>query len=359
MLVLTNEEIETFLSMPDCIRALEEAYRDFGNGLAVDIPRQDMLVDNPRPGAVHSFKTMSGSWPKGGVAALRLNSDIVNWPEVNGSPRRVKMPISEPGGRYNGSILLFSVDTGQLLCIMNDGLIQKTRVGGSSGVAAKYLAREDAKAMGLLGTGWQAEAHLEALCAVRQFDRVKVYSPTEANRIDFVERYRAKLQVNIVAVDSPEEAADGADVLISATNSMEPTIKPEYVKPGMHIASVRGSEIPLDVLSSATRLVVNTREPVTAYPAKGWPSEVPEFKNGDYSRPDIGQFDLSKAPELQEVVAGQAEGRRSADEITCFHNYKGLGLQFSAMGSVVLAEAKKRGLGLELDDRLFTQSVHP
>ncbi len=359
MLIVTNEEIETFLEMPECIEALEQAYGDLGRRDAVDIPRQDMLVPNARPGAVHSFKTMSGSWPRAGVAALRLNSDVVHWPTVGGSPRRVKMPISEPGGRYNGSVLLFSTDTGQLVCMMNDGVVQKTRVGGSSGVAAKHLARKQCKAMGLLGTGWQAEAHLEAMCAVRTFDVVKVFSPTSENRRTFVERFRSKLQVNIVEAGSVDEAAAGADILVSATNSMTPTIKPEWVKPGMHVTSVRGSEIPLDVLNKVTRLVVNTSEPVTAYPARGWPSDVPEFANGDYSRPDIGVFDLSTVPELKDVVAGTAPGRESDDEITCFHNYKGLGLQFAALGSIVLREARKRALGHAVDDRLFTQSVHP
>jgi alanine dehydrogenase len=359
MLIVTNEEIESFLAMPECLQVLEEAYRDLGNGDAADIPRQDMLVSNPRPGAVHSFKTMSGSWPRAGVAALRLNSDIVNWPVVNGSPRRVKMPVSQPGNRYNGSVLLFSTDTGQLLCIMNDGVIQKTRVGGSSGVAAKYLARKNSKVLGLLGTGWQAEAHLEALCAVRTFDLVKVYSTTAENRKSFVERFRAKLQINIVAVDSAADAAKDADVLLSATNSMTPTIKPEWVRPGMHIASVRGSEIPIEVLNKVDRLVLNTAQPVTAYPARGWPSEVPEFTNGDYSRPDIGILDFSTVPELKDVVAGKAPGRQSDDEITCFHNYKGLGLQFAAMGSIVYREATKRKLGRSVEDILFTQSVHP
>ncbi|MCC6781001.1 MAG: ornithine cyclodeaminase family protein [Hyphomicrobiales bacterium] len=345
--------------MPDCIASLERAYRDLGEEDAVDIPRQDMLVPNAREGAVHSFKTMSGSWPRGGVAALRLNSDIVSWPVLNGEPRRVKLPVSQPGNRYNGSVLLFSTDTGQLLCIFNDGVVQKTRVGGASGVAAKHLSRQDSKVLGLLGTGWQAEAHLEAMCCVRQLEIVKVYSPNPDNRRRFVERYRTKLNVRIEAVDSAEAAAEGADILVSATNSMTPTIRPEWVRPGIHVASVRGSEIPIEVLSKVDRLVVNTSEPVTAFPARGWPSQVPEFVNGDYSRPDVGVLDLSRVPELKDVVAGKAVGRQSSNESSCFHNYKGLGLQFAALGSIVYREACERKMGLSIDDVYFTQSVQP
>lgn len=358
MLILTNEDVEQILHMPECVATLEEAYRDFGNRDAAEIPRQDVLVDNRRPEAVHAFKTMSGSWPRAGVTALRLNSDIVSWPEVNGTPRRVKLPVSD-GERYNGMVLLFSTDTGQLLCTFNDGYTQKTRVGGSSGVAAKYLAREDSAVMGLLGSGWQAGAQVEAMCAVRDIKLLKVYSPTGQNRTLLAQTYAEKLGIEAIAVSSPAEAAKDADILVSATNSMTPTITSDLVKPGMHVTSVRGSEIPLDVLQGLDRLVVNTAQPVSAYAARGKPSEVPEFVNGDYSRPDIGVIDFSTVPELKDVVAGHAPGRQTADEVTGFHNYKGLGLQFAAMGSIIYREATDRGMGLKIEDRYFTQDVHP
>src|SRR5882757_9785860 len=115
--------------MPECILAIEAAFRDLGNEDAVDIPRQDAIVPNARAGAVHDLKTMSGSWPASGIAAIRLNSDIVTGPIVNGLPRRVKLHLSEPGGRYNGQVLLFSTDTGQLLAMVNDGMMQRARVG--------------------------------------------------------------------------------------------------------------------------------------------------------------------------------------------------------------------------------------
>ncbi len=358
MLVITNEDIESFLEMPPCVAALEAAYRDLGNRDAVDMPRQDGVVDNSRPGAVYALKTMSGSLPSAGVAALRLNSDVVHWPVVNGAPRRVKIPLSQ-GDRYNGLVLLFSTDTGELLAMFNDGYVQKTRVGGSSGVAARYLARRDAKVLGLLGTGWQATGQIEAMAAVRKLDLVKVFSPTKANREAFAATYSKKLGIDVRPVASPEEAADGADILASATNSMVATITPAMVRPGMHITSVRGSEIPLDVLKGCDRLVVNTHDPVKAYAARGWPSEIPEWENGDYSRPDIGVFDITAAPELKDVVAGLAPGRQSDSEITCFHNYKGLGLQFAAIGALLYREARSRQLGLTVEDRFFSQTVHP
>lgn len=358
MLVITNEDIETFLEMPACVEALEAAYRDLGNRDAVDMPRQDGVVDHARPGAVHAFKTMSGSWPAAGLVALRLNSDVVHWPEIDGKPRRVKIPLSQ-GDRYNGLVLLFSTETGELLAMFNDGVVQKTRVGGSSGVAAKYLAREDATVLGLIGSGWQAGGQIEAMATVRDLELVKVFSTTAANRKAFAETYAKKLGIEVRPVSSIAEAAAGVDILASATNSMTPTITPDLLRPGMHITSVRGSEIPLEVLRAVDRLVVNTHDPVTAHATRGWPEEIPEFVNGDYARPDIGVFDITQAAELKSVVAGLKPGRQSEDEITCFHNYKGMGLQFAAIGSIIYGEARTRNIGLNIEDHYFSQTVHP
>ena len=225
--------------------------------------------------------------------------------------------------------------------------------------AAKYLAREDSRILGLLGSGWQAGAQLEAMCAVRDLERIKVYSPTAANCISFAAEYSAKLGIPVEPVASEEDAASDVDILVSATNSMLPTLRGQWLRPGMHITSVRGSEMPLPVLRGVDRLVGNTSQPVSAYPARGWPSQVPEFENGDYSRPDIGVMDFSRVPELKDLVAGNSPGRQSASEITAFHNYKGLGLQFAALGSIIYREAQERGLGREVEDHYFTQSVHP
>src|SRR5258708_13414360 len=109
--------------MPDGIAAIEAAFRDLGNEDAVDIPRQDAIVPIARAGAVHDLKTMSGTWPQAGIAAIRLNSDIVTGPIVNGAPRRVKLALSEPGGRYNGQVLLFSPDPAHLLRMPTNRLL--------------------------------------------------------------------------------------------------------------------------------------------------------------------------------------------------------------------------------------------
>ena len=357
MILLTNEDIEPLLTMPECILAIEAAFRDLGNQDAVDIPRQDAIVPNAREGAVHDLKTMSGSWPAAGIAAIRLNSDIVTGPVVNGLARRVKLHLSEPGGRYNGQVLLFSTDTGQLLAIANDGIMQRTRVGATSGVAAKYLARKDAKVLGLLGTGFQAGGQLEAISCVRRLEQIRVFSPTAENRRRFAEHYRKALELDIRAVDSPDQVVVGADVLVTATNSVSPTIKAEWLRAGIHLSSVNRTELAPPVFESVTRLVVNAREGGKSFTARNSP-EIGGFNQGDRNS-HTGVADVSKVPELKDMVSGKVSGRQSDSEITCFHNYQGLGLQFAAIGAIVYREALKRKIGLTLDDRYFTQTVHP
>ena len=357
MILLTNEDVEPLLTMPDCIEAIEAAFCDLGNSDAVDIPRQDAIVPIAREGAIHDLKTMSGSWPKAGMAAIRLNSDIVTGPIVNGMPRRGKIPLSEPGGRYNGAVLLFSTDTGQLLAMINDGIMQRARVGATSGVAAKYLAPSGAKTLGLLGTGFQAGGQLEAICAVRPFDTIRIYSPTKENRMRFAAYFAANLGRDVCAVGSAEEAVEGADVLVTATNSVSPTVKPEWLKPGMHLSSINRTELGPAVFTKIDRLVVNAREGGRSYTARNAPS-IGGFNQGDRNS-HTGIADVSKVPELKDMVSGKVPGRQSGSELTCFHNYQGLGLQFAAIGAIVYREALKRNIGLKLDDRYFTQDVHP
>ena len=173
----------------------------------------------------------------------------------------------------------------------------------------------------------------------------------------FVEHYRKTLDLDIRAVDSPDEAVEGVDILVTATNSVSPTIKPEWLKPSLHLSSINRTELAPAVFGRIERLIVNAREGGKSFTARGCP-EIGGFNQGDRNS-HTGVADVSKVPELKDMVSGKARGRASREEITCFHNYQGLGLQFAAVGSLVYREAVKRKIGLVLDDRYFTQDVHP
>jgi ornithine cyclodeaminase/alanine dehydrogenase-like protein (mu-crystallin family) len=350
MLVLSNEEIARLLTMQDCIAALEPMYRDLADSRALISPRFDNMMPTSHAGGYYAFKHMGGGWPAQGVQALRINSDIVTHPLVAGMPRRVKQPLAD--GRWVGLVLLFSTETGKLLAMFPDGVMQRMRVGAASGLALKHLAREDVSTLALIGTGWQAGAQLMAARAVRNFREVRVYSLRQESRAAFAARHE-----NVRAVDSAEACVEGADVILAATSSMVRVIEPGWLKPGMHIGCIKSQEIDGEVLDRCDRVFVHDRRQ-----AKQYNNVMPGTPNVDDSREEGWWKDPAHSdryPDLGELLAERAPGRERAEEITCFANNVGTGLQFAAAGALVLRKAREQRVGRELPDDWFTEDVHP
>src|SRR5258705_10125957 len=210
-LILSNADVEKLLSMRECMDAMEIAYEELAEGRGISRLRSDSFAPTTRKDALYSLKSMDGICPKLGVGAVRINSDIITWPEDGKSARRVKVPAA-PNQRYVGLVLLFSVENGEPLAIMPDGVMQRIRVGAANGLGVKYLARKDAKTVGILGSGWQAGTQLIAVTAVRDIDTVRCFSPTRANREAFCKEMSATLGVEGVPVGSPEAAVKGAAI---------------------------------------------------------------------------------------------------------------------------------------------------
>ena len=199
MIILNNEEISTVLSMDNCLRFLERAYLEQAQGTAVNRPRSDMYLPATTSGGVYCFKTMEGALTQEKVVALRLNSDVIRWEEKGGRIIKDKIPAA-PGNKWVGLILLFSAESGEPLAIFPDGFIQGLRVAASSALAARFLAREDAAVLGILGSGWQARAHARAMCAVRAIKKILVHSPTKTNRENFAAEVEKELGIPVEAV---------------------------------------------------------------------------------------------------------------------------------------------------------------
>jgi alanine dehydrogenase len=137
-LFLNNDDIEQVITMKDTMESLEILYRELGEGIAVGAPRSDLHVPtaaakNAEAPMAHYLKSMSGASPHFGTAALRFSSDIVTWRPAGDGIRREKLPTM-PGNRWLGIVLLFSSANGELLAIMNDGVLQRMRVGGATGL---------------------------------------------------------------------------------------------------------------------------------------------------------------------------------------------------------------------------------
>ena len=226
---------------------------------------------------------------------------------------------------HQGFVALFDGTTGEPRAILNAGGITAIRTAAVSGLATRLLAREDSTTLAILGTGTQARSHLEAMHAVRRFDRVLVWSAS-GRTLDGAE-----------SVATAEEAVRDADVICTVTSSAEPVLEHGWLKPGAHINAV-GSSIPstreLDTATmAAAALFVDRRE-----------STVNEA--GDYLFPlsegAIGESHIRA--EVGDVLIGAAEGRRSPDELTVFKSL-GLAVEDLAAAEHVLARAEAENAG--------------
>jgi ornithine cyclodeaminase/alanine dehydrogenase-like protein (mu-crystallin family) len=353
-LLLSNDDVEAALQMPDCLDAMEIAYRDLGSMQGGNGLRSEILTPTVRDDALHSLLTMSGVVPRFGIGAVRINSDILTWPVSAKGRRRVKVAAA-PNGRYVGLVLLFDTHTGEPLAIYPDGVVQRMRVGATSGLAAKLLASQDASDVALLGTGWQAGAQAMAICAVRGIKRIRCYSPRREGRENFAGEMNAKLGVAVDAVATAREAVAGADIVMCATNSLEPVLAKDWLEAGMHVSSLSRLELDADVVAAANAVFIHSREvggKIVRTAGADLARETEERKAAL-----AGKTDLVSRPELSDLLLGRAPGRRSDRDITLFLNYAGLGYQFAATGHVIYRKARELGLGRELDTDLFTSAL--
>ena len=353
-LLLSNEDVEAALSMPECLDAMEIAYRDLGLMQGGNGVRSEILTPTSREDALYSLLTMSGVSPRFGIGAVRINSDILTWPESPSGRRRVKIPAA-PNGRYSGLVLLFSTHTGEPLAIYPDGVAQRMRVGATCGLAAKYLARTDAREVALLGSGWQAGGQAMAITAVRRIERIRCYSPHRERREGFAAEMQAKLGIEIICAATAREAVDGADIVMCASNSLQPVLTKEWLAPGMHVSSLSRLELGADAIAAANVTMIHIRNVE---------SRIVRTAGADLARDQEGKkSELShmiaqtEPPELSDLLLGKTPGRRSHGDITLFLNYAGLGYQFAATGHVIYTRARERGLGRTLDTNLFTSAL--
>jgi ornithine cyclodeaminase/alanine dehydrogenase-like protein (mu-crystallin family) len=356
-LILSNDDVEKLLTMPDCIEALETAYLELAEGRGVSRRRSDCVTPTSwSDDAVYGLKSMDGVIPALGVSAVRINSDIITNPLVSNARRRVKVPAA-PNDRYVGLVLLFSTHNGEPLAIFPDGVLQHIRVGATNGLGVKYMARANARTIGILGSGWQAETQLTAACAVRKIEIVRCFSPNRENREAFATRMSEMLGLDVIPVAQPEEAVAGADIVLCASNSLDPIFFEHWIEPGMHLSSIKKPEIDPAAIKAATRVVVHTHdtEPTMVVAKNAKFQEASKGEAWNVAR----KLDFKSFPTLPEMIAGGVRGRESETEVTCFLNNLGLGYQFAAAGSVIYRRAMEQGAGHALPTDWFTETVHP
>lgn len=351
-LILNNDDVQRALNVKECLAVMEESYREQAASRAVNRPTCHSYLPHSLANSTYSFKSVDGGVGKYGVLALRVTSDIVQEQEVHGTVRLEKLPLAGKG-MFVGLVQLYSAETGELLAIMPDGFIQQTRVGVTSALGMKVMARADSQILGLIGSGGQAKAHYRYMTAVMAIKKVKVYSPNAEHRRAFVAAMERETGVAGEPVDSPEKAARDSDVICSATNSSRPVVKLDWLVPGMHYNSIREFETDLEVLNKCEVIAIHTNfGGIQHYQPPGIDADMPGVRREQ-------PRDWSKYPEICDLIAGKVPGRTNDRQITFFLNNVGTGVQFAAMGYCAYKAARETGMGHEIPSEWFMQDIKP
>lgn len=343
---IDNEVQQRVLTLKDTIPVMEDAYREWDAGQAAIGPKTNLYVYNDDDSR-YGFSIIHGGVKRLGLVALRIKSDFHrNAFDRREIPAGQSVPTSlskgaGAEGKFCGLVYLFDARSGAPLAILNDGYLQHVRVGASAGVAAKYLARDDADTLCLLGSQWMARTHAEAMCVVRPITRIQVYSPNREHREAFAREMTEKLDVEVLPKESPEEAVRGAGVVCCCTNSFgRPVLMGRWLEPGTFVSNVLASELDGEAQARVDYVVKN--QPLRDLPSHLFEAGSPPEGIG---RPNEGagwQRQVNdQTPLLSEVIVGKARRRANDQEITFFSNNEGTGIQFAAVGSVILSRLRE------------------
>jgi ornithine cyclodeaminase/alanine dehydrogenase-like protein (mu-crystallin family) len=252
-------------------------------------------------------------------------------------------------------VILFDIEKIEPVALMPDGVIQKLRVAALSTVGAKYLASEKPRTLGLFGSGWQADAHIDFLCHQFPFERVRVYSPNQEHCREFCRKKCEQLDRNVEAVNAPDQAVKGSDFVQAATAAWDAVFDGQLVEKGMYVCSIGGSdasnkrrEIDDETIRRADLYVVHSKEVARL-------DQSPDV----WEVAQKGIKEWESIQEVQDLVAGKVAGRTSPAQITVFNNNTGAGTQFAALGAAVLRRARSMGLGREIPTEWFLEDVSP
>src|SRR5580700_5976220 len=205
-LLLTESDVRVVLTMPAAIAAVEESFRRLATGNAIVHSRQRLHI----PGKSY-LHYMAAADATGGYMGLKIYSS------------------AKEGLRF--IVPLFNVTTGDLAAVIEADFLGQMRTGAASGVATRWMAREDAKTVGIIGTGLQARTQLEAITIARKLDCIRAFGREVNRRKQFAKEMTDRLGIPVSAVSSAEEAVRDADIVVTSTSSVQPVLEGRWLKP--------------------------------------------------------------------------------------------------------------------------------
>jgi ornithine cyclodeaminase/alanine dehydrogenase-like protein (mu-crystallin family) len=311
LLYLSRADVESLLDIDAMLEALARALKILSSGITSVPPRTAARVPD-----LGLMGTMAGYVP--GIALEVKLVSVFPGNDARGLPS------------HQALIALFDEDDGAPLAVMDGTYITAIRTGGTAAVAARALARDDAKVLAILGAGVQGASHLETFTRVRDLEEIRVASRDHARAAALAARHP---KARVVA--SFEEAVQGADIIACCTDAREPIIRRKWLSPGAHVSSVGGTfgpELDAETMAAGKVFVEWRGAALNAPPA------------GSH---ELQGMDANTITEVGEVLAGTRPGRTSNDEITV---YKSMGhaVEDAAAARLVYDRARAEGVGVTL-----------
>lgn len=310
-LYLTESDVVALLPMEAALECVEASFIAQHRGEGTNQPRKRIFLPNL------SLHYMAAALPGEGFLGMKIYT------------------ITPQAWRF--VVLLFDAVSGELAAFLEADQLGRIRTGAASGVATKHLARRDASRVGLIGTGRQARTQLEAVARVRNLSLVRVFGRDENRRREFAREMSEKLALAVEPVASAEQAARGAEIVITATTAREPVLRGEWLEPGVHVNAIGANmanrrELDDAVFGRAGLITVDSAEQARE-------------EAGDLIHGLAGAGKRwEDVVELHQVVGGEHPGRRSAEEMTLFKSC-GIALWDVAAAAYVYRRACETGEG--------------
>lgn len=324
LLLINQAEVQQLLPMSECVDVMAEALKTLARGDAI-LPLRPVLWLPEKVGALGMMPAYLGDLQAFGLKVVSV------FPGNHGTEY----------DSHQGAVLLFEAKYGRLLAVIDASAITAIRTAAVTGVATRWLAREAASDLAILGSGVQARTHLEAMRLVRSLRRVRVWSRDPERTRQFAERESQRHGLTIEPMPTAEAAVKGADLICTTTAAREPVLRGAWLAEGAHVNAI-GSSVPftreLDTAAMVrAKLFVDRRE-----------SALHEAGDFLFPKQEGAIGDEHIRGELGEVLLGLRPGRESAAEITVFKSL-GLAVEDLAAAHYIYRNALERGRGLSVE----------
>jgi ornithine cyclodeaminase/alanine dehydrogenase-like protein (mu-crystallin family) len=312
MLFLKNTPIRQILPINEMIEVIEDTLKEIALGRGFELPRRrihhpNRMIFGLLPGSVH------------GAMGAYLQTDL---------DRRI----------HHETVIVYSVETGEPLMMFQDCSINESRTGAVGGLGAKHLARANASRVAVIGSAVHAQTQLAAVAAARDLTQVKVYSPNLEHRLAFAEKMSREVNTEVRAASDPQEALDGADIVIVATNSNQPVIDGHWLQAGTHITSIANGD------KTRTRQELDEVSLRRADPIFVTSKETVCLNETDIFRAVRDRvITWNRVHEISSLLLGRVPGRNNDQQITLF-KLQGTGIMDVAIGLRVYERLKDSSL---------------